>query len=55
MEIDRNPINLPITVYYVSGVFKLNDTDAEKDYIDDSPNDKTHYNHYIHLITYDLQ
>ena len=41
--------------YYVSGVFKLNDTDAEKDYIDDSPNDKTHYNHYIHLITYDLQ
>ncbi len=38
--------------YYVSGVFKLNDSNSEKD----NPNDggkKTNYNHHVRIITYE--
>ena len=39
--------------YYVSGVFKLNDPRIEYDRSWDT-GDSENYNHYIHLVTYDL-
>lgn len=38
--------------YYVSGVFKLDDSNIEYDN-GSASNKKTNYNHYIHIITYD--
>lgn len=41
--------------YYVSGVFKFNDPESEKDNIyDESNKDTRNYNVLIQLITYDL-
>lgn len=39
--------------YYVSGIFKLNDPQSEKDYTSDSGK-STHYNNLLKVITYDM-
>lgn len=38
--------------YYISGVFKLDDPNSEKDNKND-PKNKTNFNHIIRIITYD--
>ena len=39
--------------YYTSGVFKLNDQDAEYDHPEIGNNRKTHYNNYKRILSYD--
>ena len=39
--------------YYTSGVFKLNDQDAEYDHPEMDNNRKTHYNNYKRILSYD--
>lgn len=40
--------------YYVSGVFKLNDSSVQYDNSSFDPRESTHYNNFKHIITYEI-